>query len=198
MASSLLALIDDIATVLDDISLLTKVAAKKTAGVLGDRYVSLQLGGETETLKNGGVIDFTESAVLLERVLGKIQRKEVPEPASDSATHALELSTLEDMIEEELLLQKANELKITVADADITPTVDRQVSQVRAGFATESEYRNALAQSGLGTPQEYVDRLAKAKSLTLVTHLVASLQAKITWSGRKVLLAGYLPETPQS
>ena len=34
--TSLLALLDDIATVLDDISLLTKVAAKKTAGVLGD------------------------------------------------------------------------------------------------------------------------------------------------------------------
>jgi uncharacterized protein len=34
--SSLLALIDDIATVLDDIAILTKVATKKTAGVLGD------------------------------------------------------------------------------------------------------------------------------------------------------------------
>jgi len=36
LASSLLALIDDIATVLDDVSVMTKVAAKKTAGVLGD------------------------------------------------------------------------------------------------------------------------------------------------------------------
>ena len=36
MATSLLALIDDIATILDDVALLTKVAAKKTAGVLGD------------------------------------------------------------------------------------------------------------------------------------------------------------------
>jgi uncharacterized protein len=36
MASSLLALLDDIATVLDDVAVLTKVAAKKTAGVLGD------------------------------------------------------------------------------------------------------------------------------------------------------------------
>lgn len=36
MATSLLALLDDIATVLDDVSILTKVAAKKTAGVLGD------------------------------------------------------------------------------------------------------------------------------------------------------------------
>jgi predicted DNA repair protein MutK len=34
--SSLLALIDDIASVLDDVAVLSKVAAKKTAGVLGD------------------------------------------------------------------------------------------------------------------------------------------------------------------
>ena len=36
MASSLLALIDDVASVLDDVAVLSKVAAKKTAGVLGD------------------------------------------------------------------------------------------------------------------------------------------------------------------
>ena len=36
MASSLLVLLDDIATVLDDVATMTKVAAKKTAGVLGD------------------------------------------------------------------------------------------------------------------------------------------------------------------
>lgn len=36
MATSLFVLIDDIATILDDVALMTKVAAKKTAGVLGD------------------------------------------------------------------------------------------------------------------------------------------------------------------
>ena len=36
MASSLLALLDDIATVLDDVAVMGKVAAQKTAGVLGD------------------------------------------------------------------------------------------------------------------------------------------------------------------
>ncbi len=36
MASSLFLLLDDIATILDDVALLSKVAAKKTAGVLGD------------------------------------------------------------------------------------------------------------------------------------------------------------------
>ena len=36
MASSLLVLLDDIATVLDDVAAMTKVATRKTAGVLGD------------------------------------------------------------------------------------------------------------------------------------------------------------------
>jgi len=42
-----------------------------TAGLLGDRYISLQLGGDEKTLKSGDEIRFTESAVLLERLLGK-------------------------------------------------------------------------------------------------------------------------------
>jgi uncharacterized protein len=36
VASSLIGLLDDIATMLDDVAILTKVAAKKTAGVLDD------------------------------------------------------------------------------------------------------------------------------------------------------------------
>jgi len=46
-------------------------------------------------------------------------------------------------------------------------------------------------------PQEYVERLANDDRLTKVTHLVATLQRKITWNDRTVLLVGYLPETPK-
>jgi phospholipid/cholesterol/gamma-HCH transport system substrate-binding protein len=42
-----------------------------TAGLLGDRYISLQLGGEEQYLKSSDTIRFTESAILLERLLGK-------------------------------------------------------------------------------------------------------------------------------
>lgn len=42
-----------------------------TAGLLGDRYLSLQLGGDDATLKSGDEITFTESAVILERLIGK-------------------------------------------------------------------------------------------------------------------------------
>lgn len=47
-------------------------ASIMTAGILGDRYVSLQLGGEVDRLADGDEISFTESAVLLERVIGKL------------------------------------------------------------------------------------------------------------------------------
>lgn len=43
-----------------------------TSGILGDRYISLQLGGEDQFLKSGEEITFTESAVILERLVGKL------------------------------------------------------------------------------------------------------------------------------
>lgn len=92
---------------------------------------------------------------LRERVLGKIQRKEVAEPANLKDSVMLDSATLSDMIEEELLLQKANDLKVSVTDADVAPLLDRQIRETRGRFQTETEYRNALAQAGLGTPEEY-------------------------------------------
>jgi peptidyl-prolyl cis-trans isomerase SurA len=92
---------------------------------------------------------------LRERVLGKIQRKEVAEPANEKEAAALDSTTLSDMIEEELLLQKATDLKIQVSDADVSQLLDRQIRETRGRFQTETEYRNALQAAGLGTPEEY-------------------------------------------
>ncbi|MCK6555328.1 outer membrane lipid asymmetry maintenance protein MlaD [Candidatus Binatia bacterium] len=47
-------------------------ASIMTAGILGDRFVSLQVGGDDQTLRSGEEIGFTESAVLLERLIGKL------------------------------------------------------------------------------------------------------------------------------
>jgi phospholipid/cholesterol/gamma-HCH transport system substrate-binding protein len=43
-----------------------------TAGVLGDRYIELQPGGDEKLLKSGDQITFTESAVILERLIGQL------------------------------------------------------------------------------------------------------------------------------
>jgi phospholipid/cholesterol/gamma-HCH transport system substrate-binding protein len=43
-----------------------------TSGLLGDKYVALEPGGSEEMLPQGGTITFTQSAVVLERLLGRV------------------------------------------------------------------------------------------------------------------------------
>lgn len=43
-----------------------------TSGVLGDQYIALEPGGDPETLHSGEPIEFTQSAVILERLIGKL------------------------------------------------------------------------------------------------------------------------------
>ncbi len=46
-------------------------ASVVTAGILGDKYVALELGAESEYLQPGEQIAYTESALVLERLIGK-------------------------------------------------------------------------------------------------------------------------------
>ena len=43
-----------------------------TQGVLGDQYVALEPGGSPDLLSNGSEIAYTQSAVVLERLIGKV------------------------------------------------------------------------------------------------------------------------------
>jgi phospholipid/cholesterol/gamma-HCH transport system substrate-binding protein len=47
-------------------------AAILTAGLLGDQYIELAPGGESELLANGDEIQFTQDAFVLERMIGKL------------------------------------------------------------------------------------------------------------------------------
>ncbi len=73
--ASLLALIDDIATILDDVAILTKVAAKKTAGVLGD---DLALNAEQVS----GVRAERELPVVWAVGVGSLKNKAILVPAA--------------------------------------------------------------------------------------------------------------------
>lgn len=48
------------------------LASIMTAGLLGDRFILLELGGELHNLADGDEMTWTESAVLLERLIGKL------------------------------------------------------------------------------------------------------------------------------
>ncbi|HOW62845.1 MAG TPA: outer membrane lipid asymmetry maintenance protein MlaD, partial [Candidatus Contendobacter sp.] len=43
-----------------------------TSGVLGEQYVGLEPGGMDEYLKNGGSLKLTQSALVLEKLIGRM------------------------------------------------------------------------------------------------------------------------------
>jgi predicted DNA repair protein MutK len=73
--ASLLTLLDDIATILDDVAVMTKVAAKKTAGVLGD---DLALNAE----QVNGVRAERELPVVWAVAVGSLKNKVILVPAA--------------------------------------------------------------------------------------------------------------------
>lgn len=89
-----------------------------------------------------------------ERILQK-QQQGLRLPTDSTAFKQFERDVVNEMIDEELLAQKAAELKITVADNEVTSSVDRQLKNVRAQFPSEADFRNELAKAGLGSPEEY-------------------------------------------
>ena len=76
-------------------------------------------------------------------------------PPDSAAQAVLARTVLGELVDEEILVQKAKELKLEVTDADVTSAADRQIKQVRSQFQSDEEYRNELKKAGLGTPEEY-------------------------------------------
>jgi peptidyl-prolyl cis-trans isomerase SurA len=79
----------------------------------------------------------------------------MPAPTTDSARKAIGRQTIQEMVEQELLLQKAKELKIEAPDNEISAAVDKQIRETRLKFPSEAEFRGALTSAGMGTPEEY-------------------------------------------
>ncbi|WP_442498525.1 outer membrane lipid asymmetry maintenance protein MlaD [Methylobacter sp. sgz302048] len=52
-----------------------------TAGLLGEQYVNLVPGGSEEYLKEGSTIEITQSAIILEKVIGQFLFKSAEEKA---------------------------------------------------------------------------------------------------------------------
>lgn len=48
------------------------IAAIKTSGIIGDKYVSIALGGGEKTLRNGDTLRQTQSAFVLEDAIGQL------------------------------------------------------------------------------------------------------------------------------
>lgn len=76
-------------------------------------------------------------------------------PPDSAGQYALARNALNDLVDQEILVQKAADLKITVSNEDVASTVDRQIKGVRAQFQSDAEYKAELKKAGFGTPEEY-------------------------------------------
>ena len=99
-----------------------------------------------------------EQPVLWTEVLTAINQRRaqgLQVPPDSAGQTALAKSVLNDLVDEEILVQKAKELKLEVTDAEITAAADRQIKTVRSQFKSDEEYRTELRNAGLGTAEEY-------------------------------------------
>jgi phospholipid/cholesterol/gamma-HCH transport system substrate-binding protein len=48
------------------------IAAIQTSGLLGEKYISISVGGDPELLEDGSEIEDTQSALVLEDLIGKV------------------------------------------------------------------------------------------------------------------------------
>src|SRR5215207_10952630 len=110
---------------------------------------------------------------LRERLVAKTQSG-MPVPSDTAALRAASIAVLNELVDEELLLEKAKELKTEVPDADVNSTVDKQFKAVRSRFGSEAEFKSELAKAGYGTPDEYrrfiADGIRRNEMLTRSTR----------------------------
>jgi peptidyl-prolyl cis-trans isomerase SurA len=89
-------------------------------------------------------------------VIGQERARGAQLPNDSASAVAFAKNILNQLIDEEVLLQRAaGDTSITVADADVQQTVDRQVQQVRSQFPSDQEFLRQLRQAGFGTQDEY-------------------------------------------
>jgi peptidyl-prolyl cis-trans isomerase SurA len=69
---------------------------------------------------------------------------------------------IDELIDAEVLIQKAVVEKVEVADGDVLPDVETQLKKIRDQFKSDQEFRTALAGAGFGTPEEYKRTLVEA------------------------------------
>ena len=76
-------------------------------------------------------------------------------PADPAGQLAVARRVLNDLIDQEILVQKAKDVKVDVTDADVAAQVDAQIKSIRSHFKSDIEYRNELKIAGFGSPEEY-------------------------------------------
>ena len=98
-------------------------------------------------------------------------------PADSAGQAAMMRRVVDELIDEEVLVQKAKEEKVVVADEDFATGVEQQIKRVRSQFQNEEEFRTELKKAGFGTPEEYRRSLTdEARRSAMQQQLISKLK----------------------
>src|SRR5579862_13338 len=101
----------------------------------------------------------------------------MPIPDDSAGQMSIITEVVNDLVDQELLVQKAKDLKVDVADEDVAAGVDNQIKRVRSQFSSDAEYKSELKKAGFGTPEEYrKGLLEQAKRSELQRRVVQKLK----------------------
>jgi peptidyl-prolyl cis-trans isomerase SurA len=98
-------------------------------------------------------------------------------PPDSAGQMAVARTVLRELVDEELLVQKAGEAKIELSDEELNTSVETQLKQIRARFQSEAQFRAELQKAGRGTPEELRKELREqARRQTLVQRYMQKMR----------------------
>jgi peptidyl-prolyl cis-trans isomerase SurA len=116
-----------------DTAKVTALPVDGIAGVVGDQVILIsEVQAEAIRRRSGGLQVKTQEEY--EKLLAEVR---------------------DQLMEAELLVQKAKAEKIEVNEAEVTRAVDDQEKRIRTQFKTDAEFRTALKENGFGTYDEW-------------------------------------------
>jgi peptidyl-prolyl cis-trans isomerase SurA len=104
-------------------------------------------------------------------------------PTDSAGQMELARQVANEEIDAEVLVQKAQEEKVEVADADLQTEVDQRLKQARDQFKSDGEFSAALRQEGFGTSEEFRRFLTEQARRRLLTQ---KLVQKLKTDGKLV------------
>ena len=98
-----------------------------------------------------------DQAILISEVLAEVNRRRAAGVPVNNANDLAQLESrvVEELVEGELLVQKAKLEKVEANEADVTRTLDENQKKVRSQFQTDAEFRAALKEAGFGAVDEW-------------------------------------------
>jgi peptidyl-prolyl cis-trans isomerase SurA len=97
--------------------------------------------------------------ILVSDIEAALAAQQTPMPADSTERRALQRAVLDQLIDVEVLIQRAEkDTSLLIDELEVQQMADAQIAKVRGNFPTDKEYRDALVEAGFGTPDDYREK----------------------------------------